>query len=208
TVLVLSVLTSIWWFGQRLGQWQAQHTSFQQSPIAQAPLSRQTTRSTSFTQKLQLRPPAKTASAQQHDAFSAKMRKYEATLLQRMRRQDTLPPPPPLRQRMRVRAIQRSALRSWANLPLRQSGARYVPHFVWGRPKGMKITQLTRGSFLDTIGLREGDILLNVGNTTVMSPGQAQKVYQKTARQYRGLHLRYLRNGHEHTLDLSLRKDS
>ena len=151
--------------------------------------------------------PREDAAPAQKQDYEEKMRRYEEKLLERMRANAQRPPvpPPSPREQFRVSALSRDTLKNWASLPLEQSGARYIPNIVWGRPQGMRVTALDNGSFLQQIGLREGDVLLRISNKDIYSPGQAQKLYQEAARQYRNLNLRYLRDGHEHHIDLSLR---
>lgn len=152
-------------------------------------------------------PPPRGSSRQKSLAWEAKMRQHEEDTLRRMQEQKVpKTPPPPIREAFRVGTLQRSALKEWAERPLEESGARYAPNLRFGRPMGMQVTNLESGSFLHNIGLREGDVLLEVSGKPVYSPGSAREQYLHAAKRYRNLNLRYARNGHTYMMDISLRE--
>jgi len=203
-VLVVVIVAVSWWFGRMLGQLQQEVSPPPEVRIAQSPEPRKETRDLSklFPQP----PPHRGASRQKSLEWEAKMRQHEEDALRRMQEQKVpKTPPPPSREAFRVIALQRSALKEWAERPLEESGARYAPNLRFGRPTGMQVTNLDQGSFLHNLGLREGDILLEVSGKPVYSPGHAREQYLHAAKRYRNLNLRYLRNGHTYMMDLSLR---
>jgi hypothetical protein len=203
-VLVIGIIGISSWFGRMLGQLQ-QETAPPPARIAKLPEPRKESRDLSklFPQP----PPPRGSSRQKSLAWEAKMRQHEEDTLRRMQEQKVAKTPPPtIREAFRVGTLQRSALKEWAERPLEESGARYAPNLRFGRPLGMQVTNLENGSFLHNIGLREGDVLLEVSGKPVYSPGSAREQYLQAAKRYRNLNLRYTRNGHTYMMDISLRE--
>ncbi|MCB9638401.1 MAG: hypothetical protein H6727_05755 [Myxococcales bacterium] len=202
-VLIAIVVVSSW-FGRMIGQLQKEDPPQPVKVIAPEPREEKRDLSKLFP----IKPPPRNASPQKSVEWENKMRDREEELIRRMKeRQTRRTPPPPVREAFRVAAIKRSALKEWASLPLREMGARYAPNLRWGRPLGMRVTSLEDNSFLHKVGLREGDILLEVSGKKILSPGHAKEQYLHAAKRYRNLNLRYLRNGHTYMVDLSLRAD-
>jgi len=101
--------------------------------------------------------------------------------------------------------IQRETLKEWLKLPLRQSGARFLPEFTGGRPQGMRVTRVDPGSFYARLGLAKGDVILRLNGRRVISPGQTRKIFRAIAGRYRNITLRIRRGRRVRTIDFSLR---
>lgn len=88
-----------------------------------------------------------------------------------------------------------------ANLPRLLSQARAVPYFRNGKSVGMRLFAIRRGSLYEKLGLKNGDIIKEVNNSSLSDPAQALKlfeqlknersVYVKTERAGQDLELRY-----------------
>lgn len=61
--------------------------------------------------------------------------------------------------------------------------ARLTPHLNNGQPDGFELTELVKNSFLDRIGLRNGDILKGVNGRKLKGPNDAFEAYRQLLRE-------------------------
>lgn len=66
-----------------------------------------------------------------------------------------------------------------ANLPVLLSQARAVPFFKNGQSVGMRLFAITQGSLYEKVGLRNGDIVKSVNDTSVTDPAAAIKLFEQ-----------------------------
>lgn len=66
-----------------------------------------------------------------------------------------------------------------ANLPKLLSQARAVPYFRNGQSIGMRLFAIRSGSLYEKLGLKNGDILKSVNNTSLSDPAQALKIFEQ-----------------------------
>ena len=59
------------------------------------------------------------------------------------------------------------------------SQVRVRPHFKAGKPDGLSISNVVRGSIFGKLGLKNGDILQGVNNSTIQSPDDIMALYKK-----------------------------
>jgi general secretion pathway protein C len=57
--------------------------------------------------------------------------------------------------------------------------ARVRPHFKDGKPDGLAINRIKKGSFFSKLGLRDGDIVQAIDNTSIRSPDDILALYKK-----------------------------
>lgn len=100
--------------------------------------------------------------------------------------------------------LSRQSLKDWINKPLAENGSRFEPNFRGGRPVGMRVRNITPGSFYERLGLYKGDVLLRVNGRKVLTPGHALKRYKQVARGSRNLTLEFMRGGKRHIVDFDL----
>ncbi len=66
-----------------------------------------------------------------------------------------------------------------ANLPRLLSQARAVPYFRNGVSVGMRLFAIRRGSLYEKLGLKNGDIVKSVNNTSLADPAEALKIFEQ-----------------------------
>ena len=81
--------------------------------------------------------------------------------------------------------------------------ARIVPSFRNGGPSGFKLFSIKPGSDLDKVGLRNGDVVMQVNRISVNSPDDAVKAYENV-KKLNTLTLTILRRGQEQSLVVNL----
>ncbi len=91
-----------------------------------------------------------------------------------------------------------------ANLPRLLSQARAVPYFRNGKSIGMRLFAIRRGSLYEKLGMKNGDIILSVNDTSVNDPAQALKIFEKLKTE-RSINLELERNGQSSALRYSIR---
>ncbi|HAA56807.1 MAG TPA: hypothetical protein DCE42_18720 [Myxococcales bacterium] len=101
--------------------------------------------------------------------------------------------------------LKRANFKRWADLPLKEQGARYAPNVNFGRPKGMRITELEENSFIRRLGLYKDDVIMSINGRGVIAPGQAKEYYKRAATRSRNLTISFRRGRKVHTIDFSLR---
>jgi len=109
-------------------------------------------------------------------------------------RQALAPPPAPPAQESREadadREIQRVGETSWrvsreelteqfGNFNQLLTEARMTPHFSAGQPDGFMITNIVKNSFLERIGLRNGDILKGINGQQLNNMDEVMRAYQQ-----------------------------
>lgn len=91
-----------------------------------------------------------------------------------------------------------------ANLPRLLSEARAVPYYRNGQSIGMRLFAIRRGSMYEKLGLKNGDIIQNVNETSVADPSQALKLFEELKSQ-RSIVVKLERNGEMKTFNYSVR---
>ncbi|MBI4639186.1 MAG: hypothetical protein HY731_00725 [Candidatus Tectomicrobia bacterium] len=68
---------------------------------------------------------------------------------------------------------------AFANVNELMTSVRLIPHFEDGLPAGFRIGQIRNGSFLEKIGIRNGDVLKGINGLLITTPEQAFRAYQE-----------------------------
>lgn len=83
-----------------------------------------------------------------------------------------------------------------ANLPRLLSQARAVPYFRNGQSVGMRLFAIRRGSLYEKLGLKNGDILKSVNDSSLSDPAQALKLFEQLKSE-RSIYLTVERNSED-----------
>lgn len=95
------------------------------------------------------------------------------------RRKNEVARPEPIRQGERI-AVKRSEVeKSLKNVHQLLSQARVRPHFSEGKPDGLAITHIKRGSIFEKLGLKNGDIVKGLDGKEIKSPDDVLQMYEK-----------------------------
>ena len=77
-------------------------------------------------------------------------------------------------------AVKRSEVeKSLKNVHQLLSQARVRPHFSEGKPDGLAITHIKRGSIFEKLGLKNGDVVKGLDGKEIKSPDDVLQMYQK-----------------------------
>jgi general secretion pathway protein C len=90
-----------------------------------------------------------------------------------------------------------------SNLPKLLSQARAVPYFRNGKSIGMRLFAIRKGSLYEKLGLKNGDIITSVNESSLSDPAQALKLFEKLKSE-REIDVRLERNGENKSLDYSI----
>ncbi len=85
--------------------------------------------------------------------------------------------PPPPAPRVLTREFVDAML---ANTEGLATAARFVPRLVDGRPRGVKLYAIRPGSYIDQLGLKNGDTLVALNGFDLSVPDQALEAYAHT----------------------------
>lgn len=77
------------------------------------------------------------------------------------------------------RVSREAVLEQIENINQFMTEVRVVPHFKNGKPDGFRIASIKPQSFLESLGLRTGDVLKGVNGLTINSPEEAFRAYQQ-----------------------------
>ena len=91
-----------------------------------------------------------------------------------------------------------------ANLPRLLSEARAVPYFRNGQSIGMRLFAIRRGSLYEKLGLKNGDIIQMVNDTSVADPSQALKLFEQLKSE-RSIGVKLERNGELKSFNYSVK---
>ena len=91
-----------------------------------------------------------------------------------------------------------------ANLPRLLSEARAVPYFRSGKAIGMRLFAIRKNSLYEKVGLKNGDILLEINGTSLADPTQALQLFQEL-KSKRSLTLKIERKRSEKTINYRIR---
>ncbi len=91
-----------------------------------------------------------------------------------------------------------------ANLPQLLSQARAVPYFRNGQSIGMRLFAIRTGSLYEKLGLKNGDIVTAVNDSSLSDPTQALKLFEQLKSQ-RQIAVKLERNGESVDLKYSIR---
>ncbi len=81
--------------------------------------------------------------------------------------------------------------------------ARMEPRIVGGQTQGFIVRMIRPNSFLDMLGLRRGDILMEINNVDLNSPEKALQIFQQL-REARNISVSLVRNGQRMTFDYEI----
>lgn len=80
--------------------------------------------------------------------------------------------------------------------------ARMIPQIKGGKTVGFKLVELEKGSLLQKIGLRVGDLIVEINQVKLNSPEKALQIFQQV-REANNITLSLLRNGQPKTFEYS-----
>jgi len=89
-----------------------------------------------------------------------------------------------------------------ANLNSLLQTARMIPQVDNGKTVGFKLVELNKGSLLEQIGLRVGDLIVEINQVKLDSPEKALQIFQQV-REANNITLGLLRNGKPETFEYS-----
>jgi general secretion pathway protein C len=89
-----------------------------------------------------------------------------------------------------------------ANLNSLLQSARMVPQVKNGKTVGFKLVELEKGSLLEQIGLKVGDLIVEINQVQLNSPEKALQVFQQV-REANNITLGLIRNGNPETFEYS-----
>lgn len=90
-----------------------------------------------------------------------------------------------------------------SNLNALLKTARMVPKIENGETVGFTIVNIQRGTFLDLLGLKVGDVLVQINQVELNSPEKALQIFQQV-REANNLSLGLLRNGSRQTFEYTI----
>lgn len=91
-----------------------------------------------------------------------------------------------------------------ANLPMLLSQARAVPYFRNGQSIGMRLFAIRSGSLYEKLGLKNGDIITAVNDSSLSDPAQALKLFEQLKSE-RSITVKMERNGEARDAHYSIR---
>jgi general secretion pathway protein C len=90
-----------------------------------------------------------------------------------------------------------------ANMGALLQSARMIPHMENGQTTGFRLVGMQRGSLLEQLGLRLGDVLVEINQVRLDSPEKALQIFQQV-REANNISLGLVRNGQPQTFEYSL----
>lgn len=102
--------------------------------------------------------------------------------------------------------VQRDLIAEIANNQevMEQQAPRVTPNYVNGQPRGFRLQGIRSGSMFSRIGIRNGDVIVAVGDTQIDSPQRALELYDQMM-QRANVEVTVLRRGREHTINYNIR---
>jgi general secretion pathway protein C len=102
--------------------------------------------------------------------------------------------------------VQRDLIAEIANNQqvMEQQAPRVTPNYVNGQPRGFRLQGIRSGSMFSRIGIRNGDVIVAVGETQIDSPQRALELYDQMM-QRPNVEVTVLRRGREHTINYNIR---
>ena len=77
-----------------------------------------------------------------------------------------------------------------------------IPQIKGGKTVGFKLVELEKGSLLEKIGLRVGDLVVEINQVKLNSPEKALQIFQQV-REANNITLSLMRNGQPKTFEYS-----
>ncbi|MBD1400488.1 type II secretion system protein GspC [Pelovirga terrestris] len=90
-----------------------------------------------------------------------------------------------------------------SNMGALLQSARMIPHMENGQTTGFRLVGMQRGSLLEQLGLRLGDVLVEINQVKLDSPEKALQIFQQV-REANNISLGLIRNGQPQTFEYSL----
>lgn len=95
------------------------------------------------------------------------------------RRKSEVVKPEPIREGERITVKRSDVEKSLKNVHQLLSQARVRPHFSEGKPDGLAITHIRRGSIFEKLGLKNGDVIKGLDGKQIKSPDDVLQMYEK-----------------------------
>ncbi len=90
-----------------------------------------------------------------------------------------------------------------SNMGALLQSARMIPHMENGQTTGFRLVGMQRGSLLEQLGLRLGDVVVEINQVRLDSPEKALQIFQQV-REANNISLGLVRNGEPQTFQYSL----
>jgi general secretion pathway protein C len=90
-----------------------------------------------------------------------------------------------------------------SNMGALLQSARMIPHMENGQTAGFRLVGMQRGSLLEQLGLRLGDVVVEINQVKLDSPEKALQIFQQV-REANNISLGLIRNGQPQTFEYSL----
>lgn len=90
-----------------------------------------------------------------------------------------------------------------ANMGALLQSARMIPHIENGQTTGFRLVGMQRGSLLEQLGLRLGDVVVEINQVRLDSPEKALQIFQQV-REANNINLGLIRNGQPQTFEYNL----
>jgi general secretion pathway protein C len=90
-----------------------------------------------------------------------------------------------------------------SNMGALLQSARMIPHMENGQTAGFRLVGMQRGSLLEQLGLRLGDVVVEINQVRLDSPEKALQIFQQV-REANNISLGLIRNGQPQTFEYSL----
>jgi general secretion pathway protein C len=110
----------------------------------------------------------------------------------------------PIRQGESITVKRSEIEKSLENVHQLLSQARVRPHFSGGKPDGLAITYIKRGSIFEKLGLKNGDLVKGLDGREIKSPDDVLQVYKKLTTGSE-VALEIERDGEEQTINYTFR---
>lgn len=95
------------------------------------------------------------------------------------RRKSEVARPVPIRAGENITVKRSDVEKSLTNIHQLLSQARVRPHFSEGKPDGLAITHIKRGSIFEKLGLKNGDVIKGLDGKEIKSPDDVLQMYEK-----------------------------
>jgi general secretion pathway protein C len=112
--------------------------------------------------------------------------------------------PEPVSQGEHITIDRSEVEKSLTNVHRILSQARVRPHFSAGRPDGLAVTHIKRGSIFEKLGLQHGDIVKGIDGRQIKSPDDVLQMYKKLTLGSQ-VSVEIERDGQEQTLNYTFR---
>ncbi len=95
------------------------------------------------------------------------------------RRKSEVARPEPIREGESITVKRSDVEKSLKNVHQLLSQARVRPHFSEGKPDGLAVTHIKRGSIFEKLGLKNGDVIKGLDGKEIKSPDDVLQMYER-----------------------------